>query len=159
MRRYMVVANQTLGGDELVDVIRERAAAGPSEFFVVVPATPVKDLASKSMPMMPMPVMGGVLSVPGPPEEARRLAHDKLQLALQQLAAAGATADGEVGDGDPMRAVTDALGRGRFDEIIVSTLPGRLSRWLHADFPRRLEHRFHLPVTHVEAPEPSHLRR
>jgi hypothetical protein len=153
MRHYMVVANQTLGGDELVEVIRARAAAGPSEFWVVVPATPVKDLASKSMPMMPMPVMGGVLSVPASPEEARTLAQEKLDSALRRLVAAGAAANGEVGDGDPMRAVEEALSRGHFDEIIVSTLPERLSRWLRQDFPRRLEHRFHLPVTHVEVRE------
>jgi hypothetical protein len=150
MRRYMVVANQTLASDELVEAVRERAAAGPSEFWVVVPATPVKDLASRSMPVTAMPIMGGVLSIPGPPEEGRRLAQEKLESSLKQLAAAGATADGEVGDPDPMRAVEAALGRRQVDEIIVSTLPGRLSRWLRGDFPRRVEHKFRLPVTHVE---------
>ena len=104
--------------------------------------------------MMPMPVMGGVLSLPGSPEEARRLAEEKLQLALKQMVAAGAKADGEVGDGDPMRAVEAALSRRQVDEIIVSTLPQRLSRWLRQDLPRRLEHKFHVPVTHVEAAEP-----
>jgi GABA permease len=151
MRRYMVVANQTLGADELVEVLRDRATEGPSEFWVVVPATPAHHLAARSVPMMPMPVMGGVLEVPGPPEEGRRLAEEKLQSALKQLAAAGVKADGEVGDADPMSAVQDALGRRQFDEIIVSTLPERLSRWLHQDFPSRLQHRFGLPVRHVEA--------
>jgi GABA permease len=150
MHRYMVVANQTLGGEELVQVIRDRAAAGASEFWVVVPATEVHDLAGRSVPMTPMPVMGGILEVPGPPEEARKLAEDKLRTALQQLAAAGVKADGEVGDPDPMCAVRDALSRQEFDEIIVSTLPERFSRWLHQDLPQRLEHKFHLPVTHVE---------
>jgi GABA permease len=152
MRRYMVVANQTLSGDQLIEFVRERAAEGPSEFWVVVPATPVKDLASKDMPMVAMPVMGGVLSIPGPPEEARRLAQEKLNAAVARMAAAGATASGEVGDEDPMRAVEDALSRHPVDEIIVSTLPERVSRWLHQDFPRRLEHKFRVPVTHVEAP-------
>jgi hypothetical protein len=105
--------------------------------------------------MTPMPVMGGVLSPPGQPEEARRLAEDKLQSAVKRLAAAGAKADGEVGDGDPVRAVEAPLSRQQFDEIIVSTLPERLSRWLRQDLPRRLEHKFRLPVTHVEAAEPS----
>jgi hypothetical protein len=155
MRRYMVVANQTLGYDALVQFVRDRAAAGPSEFWVVVPATLVKHLAARSLPVPPMPVMGGVLSVPGPPEEARRFAQEKLQSALQQLTAAGVTADGEVGDGDPMRAVQAALSRRQFDEIIVSTLPERLSRWLRQDLPRRLQHKFRLPVTHVEATERS----
>jgi hypothetical protein len=155
MRRYMVVANQTLGSDELVRFIRSRADAGPSEFWVVVPATPVKDLAARSVPLAPMPVMGGVLSVPAPAEEARELAHGKLQSALQQLARAGVKADGEVGDGDPMRAVEAALSGRQFDEIIVSTLPERLSRWLRQDLPRRLENKVRLPVTHVEAQLPA----
>lgn len=155
MRRYMIVANQTLGYDALVQFVRDRAAAGPSEFWVVVPATLVKHLAARSLPLPPMPVMGGVLSVPGPPEEARRLAQENLQSALQQLTAAGVTADGEVGDGDPMGAVQAALSRRQFDEIIVSTLPERLSRWLRQDLPRRLQHKFRLPVTHVEATERS----
>jgi hypothetical protein len=65
--------------------------------------------------------------------------------------AAGATAGGAVCDPDPMRAVEDAVtGRG-FDEIIVSTLPARLSRWLHQDLPARLGRKLHLPVTHVAA--------
>jgi nucleotide-binding universal stress UspA family protein len=151
MRRYMVVANQTLGGDELIRVIRERAATEPSEFWVVVPATEVHELAGRSVPMTPMPVMGGVLEVPGPPEEGRRLAEEQLQAALRKLADAGVKGDGEVGDPDPLRAVEDALSRRPFDEIIVSTLPQRLSRWLRQDLPTRLEHKFHLPVTHVEA--------
>jgi hypothetical protein len=137
--------------DELIEVLRERAAAEPSEFWIVVPATPVKHLAARAVPMPPMPVMGGVLSLPGTREEARQLAEEKLQAALRRLAAAATNADGEVGDGDPMRAVEAVLSRRQFDEIIVSTLPARLSHWLRQDFPSRLEHRFHLPVTHVEA--------
>jgi GABA permease len=151
MRRYLVVANQTLSSDELIEVLRDRAAAEPSEFWIVVPATPVKHLAAKAVPMPPMPVMGGVLALPGTREEARQLAEEKLQSALGRLADAGANAGGEVGDGDPMRAVEAVLSRRQFDEIIVSTLPERLSHWLRQDFPSRLEHSFHLPVTHVEA--------
>ena len=54
-----------------------------------------------------------------------------------------------------MHAVEAALARRQFDEIIVSTLPPRLSRWLHQDLPRRLEHRFHLPVTHISVTKVS----
>jgi nucleotide-binding universal stress UspA family protein len=154
MRRYMVVANQTLGSDELLHFVRDRAAAGPSEFWLVVPATPVEHLAAGSVPMPPMPVMGGVLSLPGDPEEARRLADEKLQAALKRLRAAGAKADGEVGDGDPIRAIQAALRQREFDEIVVSTLPQRLSRWLRQDLPRRIQHKVQVPVTHVEAAEP-----
>jgi cell pole-organizing protein PopZ len=48
-----------------------------------------------------------------------------------------------------MRAVRDAVDSREFDEIIVATLSPRLSRWLHHDLPARLQHDFHLPVTHV----------
>ncbi len=150
MHRYLVVANQTLDSDELAAIVGERTAEGPAEFWLVVPATPVKDLAANAVPI-PMPVMGGVASLPGPPAEARRLAQMKLDAAIKKLTAAGATVDGTVSDADPMRAVGDAVRSREFDEIIVSTLPARLSRWLHQDLPARLEHRFHLPVTHVPA--------
>jgi GABA permease len=148
--RYLVVANQTLGTDALRDLVRDRVAAGPAEFWLVVPATAVNDLASiGTVPLMP--VSGGIPSIPGPPEEARRLAQAKLDAALKQLASAGAIAGGEVCDADPMSAVEQAVASREFDEIIVSTLPARLSRWLRQDLPARLERKFHLPITHVAA--------
>ncbi|MBB3084026.1 hypothetical protein [Geodermatophilus sabuli] len=148
MHRYLVVANQSLDSDELMELVRERVASGPAEFWLVVPATPVKDLASNAMPI-PMPVMGGIPTLPAPPEEARRMAQAKLDAAVRRLTAAGVRADGTVGDPDPVRAVENAMATREFDEIIVSTLPARVSRWLHHDLPGRLEHQFHLPVTHV----------
>ncbi|GAB3315060.1 hypothetical protein GCM10027451_30590 [Geodermatophilus aquaeductus] len=150
MHRYLVVANQSLDSDELLQLVRERAAAGPSEFLLVVPATPVKDLVSNAMPV-PMPVMGGSPALPGPPAEARRMAQVKLDATLRTMTAAGIRATGAVGDPDPVRAVEEAMATGGFDEIVVSTLPARLSRWLHQDLPARLEHAFHVPVTHVPA--------
>ncbi|MCU1660329.1 MAG: uncharacterized protein JWR58_394, partial [Pseudonocardia sp.] len=87
MHRYLLVANQTLGSDELVDLVRERMAAGPAEFWLVVPATPVKDLASTAM-AIPMPVMGGVPTIPAPPAEARRLAQAKLDAAVKRFTSA-----------------------------------------------------------------------
>jgi GABA permease len=148
MHRYLVVANQTLGSDELSALVRERTADGPAEFWLVVPATPVKDLASNAIPI-PMPVMGGISTLPAPPAEARRLAQLNLDAAITKLTAAGATVDGAVADPDPMRAVAEAVRGREFDEIIVFTLPPRLSRWLHNDLPTRLQHEFHLPVTDV----------
>jgi GABA permease len=148
MHRYLVVANQTLDSDELTALVRERTAEGPAEFWLVVPATPVKDLAARAMPI-PMPVMGGVTTLPAPPEEARRLAQINLDAAVKKLRAAGATVNGSVSDADPVRAVREAISSREFDEIIVATLPPRLSRWLHHDLPARLQHDFHLPVTHV----------
>ena len=148
MHRYLIVANQTLDSAQLMELIRERMAAGPAEFWLVVPATPVKDLASNTIPI-PMPVMGGTLALPHPPEEARRLAQGQLDAAVKKLTAAGATAHGEVSDPDPVRAVEQAVTSREFDEIIVSTLPPRLSRWLHKDLPGRLQRASHLPVTQV----------
>ncbi len=148
MHRYLVVANQTLGSDELSALVRERTADGPAEFWLVVPATPVKDLASNAIPI-PMPVMGGISTLPAPPAEARRLAQLNLDAAIEKLTAAGATVNGAVGDPDPVRAVAEAVSGREFDEIIVFTLPPRLSRWLHNDLPTRLQHEFHLPVTDV----------
>jgi GABA permease len=148
MHRYLVVANQTLDSDELAALVRERTAGGPAEFWLVVPATPVKDLASNAMPI-PMPVMGGVSTLSAPPAEARRLARVNLDAAVKKLTAAGGTVNGAVSDADPMRAVGEAVSSREFDEIIVFTLPRRLSRWLHHDLPARLQHDFQLPVTHV----------
>ena len=150
MHRYLVVANQSLDSDELLQLVRDRVAAGPSEFLLVVPATPVKDLVSNAMPI-PMPVMGGSPTLPAPPAEARRMAQAKLDGTLRTMTAAGIRATGTVGDPDPLRAVGEAVAGEQFDEIIVSTLPARVSRWLHQDLPGRLEHEFHLPVTHVPA--------
>lgn len=87
------------------------------------------------------------------PEVAgREVAHERLAAALVRLReAAGSEVTGEVGDADPMAAIQDALGHaGGFDEIIISTLPRRLSRWLHVDLPSKASG-LGLPVTHVEA--------
>lgn len=75
-------------------------------------------------------------------------------MAVTELKAAGVSVDGRVGDADPVRAVETALKGSQFDEIIVSTLPNRISRWLRQDLPRRLENKTGLPVTHVGAARP-----
>ncbi|WP_448073622.1 hypothetical protein [Georgenia yuyongxinii] len=144
-RHYLVVAYQTLDRQELSEAIQERTAAGPADFWLVVPATRLVELAPLPPPM---PTMGGVASIPDP-EHDHQVAQAKLDTALQHLTALGARVGGEVGDADPVRAVKDALRRRQVDEIIVATLPGHLSKWLRQDIPHRLEHRFHLPVTHV----------
>jgi len=145
MRRYLVVANQTLEGDELVQAIGARAEAEPAEFFIVVPATPLVEMWVAAV----MTPYGGAPYEPEASVQAWELAEERLDAAAAQLRAAGATVEGEVGDRDPIRAVEEAIKDRTFDEIIVSTLPRRLSRWLHQDLPRRLEQKFGLPVTHV----------
>jgi hypothetical protein len=148
LRRYLIVANQTLGGDELEKAADARVAAGPCEFWVVVPATRISELA----PVTFIPMLGGVpVPVSDSPEESVALAQARLEAALERLRKCGAVADGEVGDPDPMQAVELALKGRHVDEILVSTLPARLSRWLHQDLPGRLERKFHITVTHIGA--------
>jgi hypothetical protein len=150
MRRYLIVANQTLGGDDLLQAVTSRLEAGAAEFWVLVPATPVDHVPEL---IIPMPVMGRAPTLPGSREEARRVAEDKLQTELRRLRALGATVDGAVGPPDPLDAVGETLADQQFDEVIVLTLPTHLSRWLHQDLPRRIEHKFHVPVTHVATAE------
>jgi hypothetical protein len=135
MRRYLVVANRTLGGEHLRAKIRECLAAGPCEFHVLVPAS--HDPGTMTWTEGHDPALA-----------ERRLAD-----ALARLAEVGAEASGEVGDPNPVQAISDVLLRERFDEIILSTLPPGVSRWLKADLPHRVERDFNLPVTHVIATE------
>jgi hypothetical protein len=132
MRRYLVVANQTLGGAHLVEAVRARLSTGPCAFHIVVPASPVHERATW---------------VEG---EAHGVALERLRTGLDRLREMGADADGEVGDHRPMDAIGDALrDGGPFDEIIVSTLPPGRSRWLRLDLPHRVEAAYGVPVTHV----------
>lgn len=138
MRRYLVVANRTLGGEHLAALVRECLAAGPCTFHVVVPATPPP---------------GHLTATEG---QARAVAVRRLEEALARFRALGADVDGEVGDASPLLAVDDVLRHRAVDEIILSTLPPGLSRWLKQDLPHRLQRRFVLPVRHVVAdPEPA----
>lgn len=131
MHRYLVVANQTLGGEPLFGKIRELARDGPAAFHVVVPATPPKDHVWTE-------------------GEAAKVATSRLDSALERMAGLGLDADGEVGDGSPMLAIEDCMREhGPFDAIVLSTLPPRLSRWLKLDLPHRVESVFGLRVIHV----------
>ena len=67
------------------------------------------------------------------------------------MRAEGLEARGDLGDAEPLTAIADALAIEQFDEIIISTLPSGISRWLGMDLPRRAERRFKLPVTTVTA--------
>jgi hypothetical protein len=133
MRRYLVVANQTLGGEHLVQKVREALAAGQCRFHLVVPATPSSDHLTWTE------------------GEAHAIAERRLDRALDRIRALGAVADGEVGDPNPLEAIGDVLRQEDFDEIILSTLPPGASRWLKLDLPHRAERSFNLPVTHIVA--------
>jgi len=93
--------------------------------------------------------MGGV-PVAVPVKQRRADAQRKLNVELTRLRKAGATADGKVGPSDPLEAIEQAVTSEKFDEVIISTLPRHLSKWLHQDLPRRVERKFHLPVVHIE---------
>jgi hypothetical protein len=121
MRRYLVVANQTLAGEPLVSRIRELSRAGPCAFFLVVPATPP----------------GDHLWTEGEARAAARARLDEARIRLSGL-------------GDAIRD------RGPFDEIVLSTLPPGLSKWLKLDLPHRVSASFAIPMTHVVG-EPTHV--
>jgi hypothetical protein len=129
MRNHLVVANQTATSNQLVTEVRRRNAAGPAHFHLVVPATPVRHLLTWTE------------------GEARALATERLEKSLAAFHEIGAMATGEVGDANPLAAVGDALLRHYIDEILVSTFPHGISRWLHQDLPHRIERAHHLPVT------------
>ena len=129
MRRYLVVANQTLGGGHLLALLRELAEE-PSTFHVLVPASPPVDhLWTES--------------------ESILIARTRLETALERFRSVGIEATGEVGDGRPLQAIDDVLAQDTFDAIVLSTLPPRLSKWLRLDLVHRVRTSFGLPVHHV----------
>jgi hypothetical protein len=144
LRRYLVVANRTLGAPELARVIRQRHAEGPCEFYLLAPAT------ASGNPADWYGALTTGLPAPSPAQgESVEQARMRLDTELTRLRDQGMAVAGEVGGSDPFRAVSDLLARRQFDEIIVSTRSPGLSRWLHWDLPSRIERKFHLPVTHV----------
>jgi hypothetical protein len=143
MRRYLIVANQTLGGEQLTAKITECMDAGPCRFYFTVPVTRTE--ASDRWAAGGLD--GGV--IPGAYKIARALAAGRLQHELARLREAGADADGEVVDPHPIDAIRKLASREEIDEIIVSTLPRRLSRWMAMDLPHRVRRATNLPVTHI----------
>jgi hypothetical protein len=136
VKRYLVVANQTLGGGHLRKRIRTSMAEGPCHFHIVVPA---------SHP-------SGMTWTQG---EAQAVAERRLSAALREFRGMGAQVTGEVGDLSPVRAIADALLAAEYDEIILSTLPPGPSRWLRQDVVHRVRRTFAVPCTHIVAePDP-----
>ena len=154
MSRILVVANQSLGGSALLQAISDRMAAGPCTFTLLVPATP---RAHWSMTEM----LGHLgTNLPPHPSSAKTAEEDdyararrRLEFGIDQLRRLGAEVDGDVGSGNPVKAVEDALTRRRYDEIILSTLPAGRSRWLSRDLPSVLRRQFRLPLSVVTASE------
>ena len=124
--RVLVVAHRTAATPRLLDEVRARARRSPCSFTLLVPR-PYWD-----------------------PETDEAAATLELAIPLLDEAAGGGHVEGSVGDNDPFAAVQQAVERGGFDEIIISTLPARASRWLRRDLPHRVE-ALGLPVTVVTA--------
>jgi uncharacterized membrane-anchored protein len=133
--QVLVVAHETAATPALVDAVRARAARGPASFHLLVP-----NLAEHA-------------ELTDAEREHRHSDGERmLALALPLVRdAAGGAADGSVSyRHDPMDVIEEALHDGDFHEIILSTLPHRVSHWLHVDLPQRVEH-LGLPVTTVTA--------
>ena len=134
--RVLVVAHKTAATPALVEAVRERAGRGPSTFTLLIPKA-----------------VHGITRVADPEDAPDDETRDILALALPLLEeASGNRVEGLVGSSSPLEAIEDAINIHGFDEIIISTLPGRVSRWLHLDLPSKLNG-LGLPVTTVTARE------
>ncbi|MCA1699823.1 MAG: hypothetical protein LC790_13335 [Actinobacteria bacterium] len=134
--RVLIVAKRTAATPPLIEAVRRRAASGPCTFTLLVPHAShgLRKLASAD-------------ASDSETDESQAV----LELALPLLEdAAGAEVESMIGDPSPLAAIQDAVNRRGFDEIILSTLPAHVSRWLKLDLPSKVQG-LGLPVTHVEA--------
>ena len=131
-RHILVIANETVGGEELLRLVRDRSEGVREEVLVVCPAlnSPLRTWTSDE-------------------DGARAAAQARLDVSLGRLTAAGIHVRGEVGDGDPVQAVDDALRTFGADEIVISTHPAGRSNWLERGVVQAVRERFDVPVTHV----------
>ena len=131
MPHILVVANQTIGGAKLLNLVEERAREPDTSFTLVVPMT--------------KPRSGYVIY----DDAVRDSAQVRLDLALSYLRGEDIVASGELGDEDPYTATLDAIHEYQPDEIIISTLPHASSGWLRRDLIERIQDASEAPVTHV----------
>src|SRR3954471_21348557 len=133
-KRVLVVAHRTAATPALLDTVRNRAASSPATFTLLVPNS-----------------AHGLHRVVDPEDQEESEAQTVLDLAIPLLEeAAGGHVEGLIGDPEPLNAIQDAINLHGFDEIIISTLPTRVSRWLRLDLPSKAEG-LGLPVTTVTA--------
>jgi hypothetical protein len=131
----LVVAHQTAATAPLLDAVRARAQAGPATFHLVVPRQP-----------------HGLNKLLDPEDYGQEEAERVLADALPKLTeATGQEVTGSIGDSEPLAAIQDAINLGEYDELIISTLPLGVSRWLKLDLISKARG-LGLPVTHVLAP-------
>ena len=112
-----------------MEVVAAKLRDGPCHITLLVPATPPRE------------------HVTWTEGDARSLARRRMTEALDRLRAIGGDVEGVIGDANPLQAVDDLLLHAPQDEIVLSTLPVGMSRWLKLDLPHRMEQRFALPVT------------
>jgi GABA permease len=130
--RILVIANETVGGPELLGEVRERAGGRRVRVLVVSPAlnTPLGHWTNDE-------------------EEARAAAQARLDQSIAGFRAAGLETEGEIGDDDPIQAIEDAVRTFQPDELVISTHPEGRSHWLERGVVEKAQERFALPVTHV----------
>jgi GABA permease len=133
MSKILVVANETVGADELLRELRRLEDEKTSDYYVIVPARPLHERH------------GSVWTQEG----AIEAAEDRLEQTLETLRGEGLRAEGRVGDMRPLHAINDALMDFKADLIVISTHPERRSRWLRLGLVEQAERRFGRPVVHV----------
>jgi hypothetical protein len=132
--RVLVVAHKTAATPALIEAVRDRAQRGPAVFTLLVP-NPAH----------------GLHALMDSEDQEESEGQTVLDLAIPLLEdAAGAPVEGLVGDPSPMNAIQDAINIHGFDEVIISTLPARVSKWMKLDLPSKVTG-LGLPVTTVTA--------
>lgn len=131
--RLLVVANETVGGGELLHEIGERCRDRDCEVLVVTPALAGSRAAHWASEI----------------DEAMELARQRMELSLIAIRELGLKGRGEIGDSDPNVAIEDALRTFQADEIVISTHPPERSRWLEHGVVEQARERIDLPITHV----------
>jgi hypothetical protein len=130
--RILVIANETVGGRVLIEELIRRAGGREAEILVVAPAlnSQLRHWVSDD-------------------DQARIAAQGRVQASVARLAETGLAVRGEVGDGEPLQAMEDALRTFGADEIVISTHPVGRSHWLEQGLVQKARERFPVPITHV----------
>jgi hypothetical protein len=141
----LIVANKTIGGSKLSTAVAERLADGAVSFHLLVPVPPPRPSAVAVGPFDTSAIE--YFEIP----DLVAVADQRLTAGLQWLRGLGASATGEVGTTDAVASVAEIVARGGIDEVLVSTLPSRWSRWLKQDLPCKLAKAVDVPVCVVTA--------
>jgi hypothetical protein len=132
--RVLVVAHKTAATPALIAAVRERAGRGPCAFTLLVPRA-----------------THGLHKVVDPEDIDDSESQAVLDLAIPLLEeAAGTSVTGAIGDPNPMNAIQDAINLNGYDEVIISTLSPKVSKWMKLDLPSKVKG-LGLPVTTVTA--------